>query len=306
MKPAKYLFVITLLLSWSAVTHSQILKRIIDKSINKAEQRLEDKAAELLAEMLVRQLEKQVDKYFEDLAREQARQDSIERTKGGEEIDSEEMNRMMRAIMDGMGDASKLAESYVFTLILDTEIGTGKETDQARFFYHQDHAYFGVEQIQQADTHFMLFDFENDVIALLKTDKKGNKTGQVLPNVMGLAAGMVPSDQEAQSAFSIKKGSKKKKIAGYTSLQYLGEDDDSNYEFFLTEDLPSLWSQQSAKTMERFAAFQYSGQFESLKGMLMESKVTNKTKPKDVDHFLVTKVTKSEYKVRKEEYQFGE
>ncbi|HKK75570.1 MAG TPA: DUF4412 domain-containing protein [Saprospiraceae bacterium] len=323
MKKLLYLVLATVFLGLSAPhSQAQIVKDILRKAGNRLENKAEDMVAEAIAEAVARQLQKKIDNYFEDLARETYRQDSIRAAENGETLEYKDYQGMMEQMMAGMNDQSKILDEYHFNLILDVEISSGKETDESRFFYNNEQAYFAVEQEEDGDIHRMVFDLENDVIVLFNESKKGEKTAQALPWMLSNSAVIAASSEEMRQPVNIRKTGESKTIAGYTCEQYRGEDEEYTYEFYASPKLGDYWEESMGQFMQRFTNYEYNEELQKIDGLLMESITTKKEeekkKPKfsfgknnedkpnpNSDTWRVIRVDKSGYQLKKADYEFA-
>lgn len=322
MKKLIYPIITALLLGLlPQVSQAQIVRDILRKAGNRLENKAEDMVAEAIAEAVARQLQKKIDNYFDDLARETYRQDSIRAAQNGDTLQYHNYQEMLEQMMATMNDDSKVLDEYTFNLILDVEMGSGKETDESRFFYNNEKAYFAVEQEEKGAINRMVFDLENDVIVLFNESKKGEKTAQALPWSLSSSAILAASSEDMRQPVNIQKTGETKTIAGYRCEQYLGEDDEYKYEFYASPALADYWRASMGQFMQRFTNYEYNSELQQIDGLLMASitteKEAEKAKPtfkwgkKDEDQpnpnsdtWRVTEVNKSGYTLQKADYQF--
>ena len=309
------------MLSVPNYSNAQIIKDIIRKAGNRLENKAEDMIAEAIAEALARQLQKKIDNYFDELARESYRQDSIRRVENGDTLLYKNYQEMLEGMMSGMNNVAAVKDAYNFALALDVEIGSGKEIDEARFFYDDDEAIFAVEQVDDKDgVNIMLFDLENNVIVLFNEDKKGKKTAQALPWLLNMNSMMTGSDQELLQPLSITKTGNTKDVAGYSCEEYKGEDEENLYTIYTNQELGEYWRTSMGSFMQRFTNYQYNDEVQKMDGMMMESLVVKKQAekkkkkfqikkkkdeiPPDSDSWKVIKVNKETFTVTKADYSF--
>lgn len=323
MKNVIYLVFVSLLLGFvPPKSEAQIVRDILRKAGNRLEDKAEDMVAEAIAEAVARQLQKKIDNYFEDLAKETYRQDSIRAAENGETLEYDNYREMMEQMMAGMNDQSKIPESYQFDLLLDVEIQTGKEKDESRFLYSKDQAYFAVEQEEDGDINRMVFDLEHDLIVLFNESKKGEKTAQALPWILSNGALMAAASEEMRHPVNIKKTGKSKTIAGYSCEQYLGSDEEYNYEFYASPQLSTYWRESMGQFMQRFTNYEFNEELQKIEGLLMESitspKEAENSKPKfrlgkekeeapnpNSDSWRVIRVDHKDYQLNKADYHFA-
>ena len=231
-------FVFCLLIGFGPqLANGQILKDIVRKASRSLENKAEDMIAEALAEAVARQLQKKIDSYFEDLARESYRQDSVRRVENGDTLVYRNYQEMLDGMLSSMNDASNIQEQYLFDLLLDVEVGSGQELDQARYFYSSSESIFAVEQPGDNGTNTMIMDIENDVIVMYMVDDKGKKTAQALPSFISLAGRVSSSsDTDIPKPMSITKTGTTKSVAGYTCNEYTGEDEEHTFKFYTKLD----------------------------------------------------------------------
>jgi hypothetical protein len=323
MKKLIYTFIALICLSlMPQQSEAQIVRDIIRKAGDRLENKAEDMIAEAIAEAIARQLQKKIDNYFEDLARETYRQDSIRAAENGDTLQYRNYQEMMEDMMSSMNDNSKILESYDFNLLLDVEIGSGKEIDESRFFYNNETAYFAVEQEEKGDKNLMLFDLENSVIILFTESKNGKKTAQAIPWMLNPNAIIDASSEELHTPTNITKTGDKKTIAGYVCDQYTGEDEEYTFEFYASPELGAYWEESMGQFMQRFTNHEYNQEMQKMEGLLMESIVSKKEKEKKTsklklgkkkekpansnsDTWKVTQVDKSPYAIKKADYEFA-
>lgn len=322
MRYASLLLISCFLLSTPQTSQAQILRDIIRKAGDRIEDRAEDMIADAIARAVTRQLQKKIDNYFDELARETFRQDSIDRVERGDTLVYRNYQEMMEGMLGSMNDNSKVLDQYDFDLILDVEIGSGKELDEARFFYSKEKAYYAVEQKENGDINTMLFDLENNVIVLFNEDKKGEKTAQALPWILNMNVYANSEDTDFYQPTNITKTGQQKTVAGYTCDEYKGETEQEQYTFYASPKLGEYWRNTMGQFMQRFTNTEYNQELQKIDGMIMESIATKKGKekkqkkfklkkksdeeeiPADSDTYRVTKVNTEAFQLAKADYTF--
>jgi hypothetical protein len=314
------LLVATFIFSIPTSVEAQIVKDILRKASNRLENKAEDMIAEAIAEAIARQLQKKIDNYFDDLARETYRQDSIRRIESGDTLQYRNYQEMMSEMLSTMNDNSAILEQYEFDLILDVEIGSGKELDESKFFYRKDQAIFAVEQEEKGDKNLMLFDLDNNVIVLFNQDKNGKKTAQALPWVLDMGIIAASTEENGLMPTSITKNGQQKMIAGYNCDGYSGESEEHSFQFYASPKLADYWQNSMGQFMQRFTNYQHNSELQKIDGMILEStsqekKAEKKTKKFSLnkkseatevnsDSWRVTKVSMDQFKITKADYEF--
>lgn len=281
--------------------HAQILDRVLNRAINKTQQRLEDKAAEIIADQLTRYLERQIDNYLSDIAREQAVQDSIDRVNRGEKVTTEQVQVRYREILAGMNDASQVADNYSFQIRMDTEVREGDRVTTSAYLLNTEKPIFAIRQEEKQQTSYLVFDLEKDVVVMFSENKKGEKTGQAMPGFLTIATHYGDS---AMMAIKIKPTNKTKTIAGYSCKLFVGESEESSFEWYATTELSNLWQEGFYRHAQRFSGQPHMAEWQKIQGLVLESKYTakdNKEQPViwsviAVDKNLALTLTKKDYK----------
>ncbi|MEZ4896374.1 MAG: hypothetical protein R2806_06045 [Saprospiraceae bacterium] len=303
-KISVYVWMILTLICLAPSVQGQILNRVLDKTMNKVNNALEEKASDLIADLLARQLEKQIDHYWEELTREAVRQDSIDRAQQGD-TSSVDPSEAVSRYLANMNRVSDVPEEYVFNWKFDCLMGTGKEEDESVFYYSDDQPFFGIEQEDKGDVNLIVIDLGKNIMVMFKEDKKGEKTAQALPNMMNYAGKVAEQTMDSVMAnYHIRKGNKQKNIAGYSCQQYIAEDDEHDYDIYVTPELKNIWKETYGSFMQRFTSLDYQNEFNKVEGMVMESTTTAKKNKKDVNTFRVTKVNHQDTKIQKSDYSF--
>ena len=179
------------------------------------ERKIENKIIEAVSEELARRAFKPIDQAIDSLMREKY-QDSINR---GKPVDWEKAGESYAAFLAGMNKAVDLPEKYTFDVTQEVEIvDYSNKSNKIRMYYSKSDAIMGIEDLEQKDTkQLIVMDISRDAMIIYTTDKKGEKTGQVVPSVMKMAsslAGSVKQDTDGKDQdMKIEKTGKKKHIS---------------------------------------------------------------------------------------------
>jgi len=260
---AKLLFLTSVFLFISQVSFSQsFLDRVKQKTKEKIEQRIDEK------------VDKEIDKGLDKV------ENSIDSIAGtGESSDdastSAKQNRMSK-MLQGMGmsgDPVPVEDSYKFTQLVQMQIemydNEEKKSNNGEFITHLNPnsnslAYEVVSNdIGDNEQGIFIIDTKNKAIILLN-DKDGEKTGMVYG--MGSFMESIPSYEDAKDVdpdldddaqllnANVTKTGKTKNIAGYKCQQYVYNTDETESEFWITDELKTS-SNDFFSTLFKTSAF---------------------------------------------------
>jgi hypothetical protein len=302
----KKLIILNLLLLFCFNAYSQILGGIMNEAKRKLERKIENKIIEAVSEELARRAFKPIDEAIDSMMR-QKYQDSIN---GGKQVDWEKAGQSYAEFLAGMNKAVELPEKYTFDVTQDVEIvDYSNKTNYLRMHYSKNDAVFGIEDLEEKDSkQFIVMDISRDAMIMFTTDKKGKKTGQVIPSVMKLASGMAASVskdvQGNELDIKIEKTGKKKKIAGFQSFEYKGSTKVEDFVMYVSADFPVNWQSNYTAYMSKFAPASYAENSSKIENGIM-LQYENKRKDEDkVTTWTTVKVIEKSFDIKKVDYNF--
>ena len=293
------LLLVSILLSQSL--DAQILKRIIDRASDKIEDAAAEKAAEIIADQVTRAMNKKVDEVYGDWVREAAKQDSIERVNSGDTVDWERAGSNMMDFLKGMNNAADLRDQYEFNLYMAMEMESEEEKSISNFHFNTESPMIMVENPTENGKNFIIIDLVNDATLMLMEDEDGKKRGQALPNMSGLVRATQSEEFEVKS---IKKGSGKKTIAGYSCQEYKGDSKDYLYTYYVTKDLPIPDFDEMRDYMKRFNPYINNEEFDKIEGWPMQTIMRGKKKSKQDVTTTVMEVSDKKISIDRSDYSF--
>jgi len=151
------------------------------------------------------------------------------------------------------------------------------EKYRSRIHYVREKAIFGYEQMEDNNQEFQMvvMDSEKDLLAIYRVEN-GKKVVQAIPNMMRMAntfgTGMVHTSETVEAlALSFEKTGKTKTFAGYKCHEYIGEDEEEKYKFYVADDFPISWMDSYGEFVKNYMSANYSDMSEIAKGMVMYS-----------------------------------
>lgn len=255
------------------ITEGQILRKIRNQTIRKVEERMEQKAVEVISEELARRAYQPVEKAMDSLLRASFR-DSLD---NGEEVDWEKAGEAYANFLKGMNEAADLPETFSFDISMDIEMVDydGKKSEMV-MHYSKDKAIFGIENFEKDTDHqLVVIDMDKDLIVLYSTDKKGRKSAQAIPSMMGMMSGLA-AEQVEDETYTIDRTNKTKTILGYSARLFNSSTEEEYIESYVAEDFPISWQDNFGSYLEKFAPSAFAEASDAYQGMVLESTSTSK------------------------------
>jgi len=290
----KSFFISILLIALSSnFTHAQFggLKNKLKQKIS---EKLEDKIVEELSDHIAERAFRPIDRAMDDWFKETYGADTTETG----EVDWEKFNGKYESMLASMNTEANLPESYVFDISLEIETKDySGDKHLSKLHFMKDKGIFGYEQMEGGDDfQFVVMDNENDLVAIYQMDD-GKKTAQAIPSAMSMAkmfgASAAQNAQEDMGELKIEKTGKKEKFAGYTSVEFIGEDEEEKYKFYMAEDFPVSWMDAFGDFTKSYMSESYSEMVREVKGMVMYSETERKGNKKLKSTWEVKKVNSS-------------
>jgi hypothetical protein len=293
----------------SGISYGQILGGIMNQAKRKLERKIEDKVVEAVSDELARRAFKPIDEAIDSMMR-QKYQDSIN---GGRQVDWDKAGKAYAEFLNGMNNAVVLPDKYVFDVSQDVEVvDYSNKTSNLKMHYSKTEPILGIENENENDKdskQFLVMDLTRDAMIMYTTDKNGNKSGQVIPSVMKLASSMknsVKDENESEYKFSIQKTGKKKKIAGYQTLEYKGSGNNEDFIMYVSESFPVQWQKNFTSYMSQFAPASYAENSSNIdSGIMLEYENTRKD-GKQKTAWSTKKITEKSFDIVKADYNFGQ
>lgn len=265
---------------------AQIFNKLKNRVTQKIEQKVEDKIVEELSERIANAAVKPIDAAIEEAFREQYKAENGEEYDDSQYATPEERQNAMNSIMAGWFGNVSLPASYSFQHKVDIETFDygSKESNFMTMLVSTEAEIFGMEQENKGKKQWIVFDFNNDLMAIYDLDKN---TVMAMANVMKIAKGFaVAADSEIQEEmkdFKFEKMSKTKNILSCNSQGYKTESKSYKSEFYVCDNLPFSWTDNFGKFVQNMAPNYYrkNPEYEVIKGMMMEAKTQRKEDKKE-------------------------
>ncbi|NND34620.1 MAG: hypothetical protein HKN76_18685 [Saprospiraceae bacterium] len=303
----RYLLSLGLLISCLVSVQGQgILNRVLKKTMQKAENKVEDmlveKASEAIAERIYKSMSDAFDKAIEDAAS----QDSVYQANYSDSV-AIKYGQLAGSWMDRMNEAAEVPPSYAFDHKVYVEITSGKDVNNSILYLSNTGGQFAMEQLENGEKRIFLIDSDKDVTVLYLEDKKGKKSAQAIPNMMGLGVAMAKTSisEDSLKRWTFKATGKTKEIAGFLGKGYESSDGEYENTFYMTDELGASWRRSFSGMIDRFAGTTYGDVDEFPEGFLLESHTERIGKPKDSSTWITRKVESSAFEIDNSNYEFG-
>ena len=284
-----------------------LLNRVLKRSKDKIERGVEDMLVEKASDAISRKIYRSMSDAFDKMIYDAAKQDSAYQANYGDSV-AIKYGQLADNWMARMNEAVDLPDSYSFNRSLLIETTSGKDVNEMTMYLSTESPLLGIEQQEGSELRLIVIDTEKDVTVLYMTDKKGKKTAQAIPNMMGFAGALASSyqaDTIDQMDYSIEATGKTKKVAGYTCDEYLGESEDYESTIYITEGLDVDWKEVFGGMIERFAGSTYDNKAMQMNGFMLESHSQHKKKKKDTSSWITKEVKKEGPTIINADYEFG-
>ncbi|MDH3652603.1 MAG: hypothetical protein OEQ53_23125 [Saprospiraceae bacterium] len=305
--PSSILTVILTILMLSSATDGAtqgILNRVLKRSKDKIEDKVEQAIVEKASEAIARRVYRSMSDAFDQMLRDAWRQDSIEYASRGDTL-GRNYNDWAATWMQRMNEAVDLPPSFDFDMRVDALIENDKESNMVRMYLSKSQSIFAMEQDEKKEKRIFLIDAEKDVVILYMEDKKGNKTAQAIPNMMGAAVGLASQQNYDTGEWQFEKMNKSKTIAGYKGEGYRTWDDSYESEVYITRDLDIDWRSAFGGMVEKFAASNSISKAHEMQGFMLEAHTISKDKPKDSTSWITQEISNQPFKIQNSDYTFG-
>jgi hypothetical protein len=294
------------------VTHTRVdaqFGRIMDRVTDRVASKVEDKVVDAIANEIMKKAFKPAEKSFEEAAKQKF-EDSL----GNENVDYNKMGKAYGDFLAGMnGAVDKVKPTYTFDTSVDMDVTNEKgKVNKMLMLYTKTGDLIGYQTNENKEISTVVFDVKNDIMIMYKTDKKGNKEGQVIPNVLQFATALAGSSKSSKDTKEdpkvkppkIAKSGGSKSFAGYLGTGYLIEADDIQSQVYISDKFPVSYAEVFNEFAKKFAPSTYVNNKEIQNGYMLYSKTSNTSKKKETNTMEVKKVTMTNTTFTKSEYKF--
>ena len=283
--------------------------RIMDRVTDRVASRVEDKVVDAIANEIMKKAFKPAEESFEDAAKKKF-EDSL----GTDNVDYNKMGKAYGDFLAGMnGAVDKVKPIYTFDTSVDMDVTDEKgKVNKMIMLYSKAGDLIGYQTSDNKEVSTIVFDAKNDVMIMYKIDKKGNKEGQVIPNVFQFASAMTGSSKsgkETKEDIKVKppkvsKSGGTKSFAGYSGTGYLIEGDDFQSQVYVADKFPVNNAAIFSEFAKKFAPSTHIDNKDVQNGYMLFSKTSSTNKKKESTTMEVKKVTITNTTFTKSEYKF--
>ena len=292
-----------LFLVFSLSADAQLWEKFKKNTQDKISERIVDKVENDISEDLADRAMRQLDNIYEDLWRKSYNDAN------DEDLSEEEFSEMLTDMGDdfneALGELNKAAEvpeQYDFNVIVDytSTDNTGKNV-RSEMYFSRTGGIMGLLGVEDGKENIIVMDADNDLMVFFN-EKNGKKTAQAIPAMFTIASAMsMGSEESTNYTLPMKSTGRSKSIAGYQSKEYIGENEESTYEIYMSTDLPFDWRNSYGELLKSVIPNMYEENEQKLEGMMMKmidkDKETGKTTLWEVNKIsrLRTSIIKSDY-----------
>ena len=295
IKTMKYILTLITLLSISTTTvNGQIFNRILDRTQDKISREISNRIVEAISDEITRAAMKPIDRAVDDMMRERYRQDSIEgRTTHAN------YNDFIKAFTIQVD----LPEQFDFDLTLKAETkdydGEKAEMDM---LLRKDGALLGIVQYENDSKNTIVFDLENNIMAVYNDGKEGKQVTAV-PSMLNMTNGMTytpKDDEEEKYEVTMKKTGKTKKVLGYKCDEWEIDDEATTTKCLIANDFPVSWKASFGQFLKEMMPT--TQREEMPEGMVLKSETKTKKKNKK-SSFEAKKVIEEPFSIINTDYE---
>jgi hypothetical protein len=279
---------------------AQITRRLRNQTLRNLEKRVEQKMLDAAAEELAKKAFRPIERAIDEMLKESFK-DSLGHD---EEVDWEKMGEAYAGFLQGLNQAADLPESYRFdlTMHIDMQDYDGQNNNMIIHFSESE-ALFGFQSPDENEQEqLIVVDLEKDLIVIYSTDKKGNKSAQAIPSMMGLLAAVSNSTEVDEQDYKVERTNTTRNILGYTTRLYNSSTKDEEIQSYIAEEFPVSWQKSFGSYLERFAPNAFAEQAAAYDGMVLQSTSTQKSDPKKKSTWEATKIDKDTINIVNAEY----
>ncbi len=300
------LIVLLLLPSLTPMQGQKLLNRVLSRSKDKIERKVEDMIVEKVSEAVAQKVYRSMSDAFDQMLLDAMKEDSLYRANYGDSVHIK-YGQLSKDWMERLNQAAEVPEAYSFDRKIHVETTDGKEKDEMIMYLSDAQAVFAIEQTERDEKRTILIDGEKDVTVMYSEDKKGKKTAQAIPNLLGMGASIASSVPVSDTieTWNFEKTGKSKKIAGYKGEEYKGSNDEYETLFYITTELGMDWRKSFATLVGKFTTVDYEQHEDLMSGFMLESHTVNLKKPKDKSSWVTKKIEDKPFEIVNADYEFG-
>jgi len=294
------ILILLILIFCPHLIQAQILNKIRNKVRNKIEHQIEERIVEEVSDAIAKRAYKSIDNGFDNLIKDSFPGD----TTATGEIDWDKVNAASSAMMESLDASDRLPDFYAFDLYVDVKVTDyDNEVSECRMFYSKDKEQFGIEQIEDGTSNFVVMDIAEDIVAIYRNEN-GKKTVQAIQNMMKMAAGNYNNSSAAtkMASFKINKTGATRNIANYYTEEYKGENDKEDIVINAAPKFPINWKDSYGGFITQFTPETYSESANKIKGMVLYSENKLKENPNKICYWEVTEVFEKTYRINNADY----
>ena len=295
----------SLLLLITINVDAQLWKKFKEKTKDKISKRVQDKVENEISEDLANRAMQKLDNLYEDLWRKSYNEANEE------DLSKEEFEDLLKQTGDDLnevlGELNKAAEvpaSYNFNVIVDyiSKDASGDELS-SEIYFSRSEGIMGILTDNNNKQSIMVMDAENDLMVIFN-DINGKRTAQAIPAMFTMASALSMTSTEAMEyTLPLKLSGNKESIAGYSSREYIGEDDESTFQLYLSDELPFDWRDSYGELIKSVVPKMYDENEQKFEGMLMKSVETDKKTGKS-NYWEVKKISNLKTRILKSDFEF--
>lgn len=304
MKITTFLFT-SLFLVFASNADAQLWKKFKENTKDKISKRVQDKIENEISEDLANRAMQKVDNLYEDLWRKSYNDAN------DEDLSKEEFEDLLKQTGDdlneALGELNKAADvppSYNFNVIVDY-ISTDPSGDELRseMYFSRSEGIMGILTDNNDKQSIMVMDAENDLMVIYN-DINGKRTAQAIPAMFTMTSALSMTSTEAMEyRLPLKLSGRTATIAGYSSREYVGEDEESTFSMYFSNELPFDWRESYGELIKSIVPKMYDENEQKFEGMMMKSVDTNKQTGKS-NYWEVKKISNMKTRILKSDFKF--
>ncbi len=293
-------------------------QRFLDKLLDKTTEKVEESVTESASDKAAEESGEAVDRWLDGLFGGSGESPSGEGADPAVEgdaapgahpyggADPEATNAMLQRMMGDMDRSADVPEAYRFDLVMDIELREGDDVTPISLLVSEDGGLFGFRADDgNGGTQTSVIDAERSLMAVFQDRADGTRQAMALPNMMEMAAawgGSAESVEAEMDGYTFAATGRTKDIAGYRCREYHGEGEDSEVDFWITDELPVDWMETFRQGFGATLPTAYTAAYGGLDGAMMEAHATEKGG--ETTHWITTAVHAGGQTIRKSDYTF--
>lgn len=256
------------------------LRREIRRDFNdKMEKLIADKASEIIVSAVMRPVEKA----FDDLIREAFQADSAKYANDPQYSDSLRYQRFENYVATLNRGMENVPDSYTFDRSITYEFKENVSKREMTMHFSDDQEYMVFEQkdAEKGAKSYIVFDFERNINVLYSIDKKGEKSFQAIPSLIGSSGTFEISEENKENIKEFSQWSKTgktKEIIGYQCDEYFFQEGNVSNYFYIARDFPSIYKNAYFEAVYKYFPNKGTERMNEIKGTLMEAESKDETK----------------------------